>query len=112
MNVSQLRVGLIGCGAFGESRLATFAGIPFARVVAVTDMNAERARGVAERHNVATVCSDYQELIARPDIDAVSVVTTEDQHLVPVLAALERGKHVFVEKPMTEDFSEYELKYI
>ena len=84
-------------------------------------MNAERTRGVAERHNVANVCSDYRELIARPDIDGVSVVTTGDQHLVPVLAVLERGKHIFVEKPMapnaqdaekTDDFSEYELKYI
>jgi UDP-N-acetylglucosamine 3-dehydrogenase len=71
-------------------------------------MNAERTRGVAERHNVANVCSDYQELIARPDIDAVTVVTTEDQHLVPVLAALERGKHVFVEKPMTTNAEDAE----
>jgi len=99
-NLSRLRVGLIGCGAFGESHLAAFAAIPHARIVAVTDVVPERARRAAERYGIAHVARDFQELVAMPDIDAVSVVTTEDQHLQPVLAALENGKHVFVEKPM------------
>lgn len=99
-NFSQLRVGLIGCGAFGESHLAAFAGIPYARIAAVTDTVPDRARRAAERYGVPHIARDFQELVAMPDIDAVSVVTTEDQHLQPVLAALENGKHVFVEKPM------------
>jgi predicted dehydrogenase len=99
-NFSQLRVGLIGCGAFGESHLAAFAAIPYARIAAVTDTAPDRARRAAERYGVPHIARDFQELVAMPDIDAVSVVTTEDQHLKPVLAALENGKHVFVEKPM------------
>jgi UDP-N-acetylglucosamine 3-dehydrogenase len=99
-NLPQLRVGLIGCGAFGESHLAAFAGIPLARVAAVTDVAPDRARRAAERHGIPHIARDFHELVAMPDIDAVSVVTTEDQHLQPVLAALENGKHVFVEKPM------------
>jgi predicted dehydrogenase len=97
---SRLRIGLIGCGAFGESHLAAFEAIPHARITAVTDVAPDRARSAAERHGIPHVVRDFQELVARPDIDAVSVVTTEDQHLEPVLAALEHGKHVFVEKPM------------
>ncbi len=99
-NLSQLRVGLIGCGSFGESHLATFDGIPYARVIAVTDLAPERARRAAERYGIPHVARDIEELVTMPDIQAVSVVTTEDQHLEPVLAALARGKHVFVEKPM------------
>ncbi len=96
----KLRIGLIGCGAFGESHLATFAGIPFVEVTAVSDVNEERARKVAERYKIRGVVRDFRELCSLPDLDAVSVVTTEDQHVAPVLAALEHGKHVFVEKPL------------
>jgi UDP-N-acetylglucosamine 3-dehydrogenase len=98
--LNKLRVGLIGCGSFGESHLATFAGIPYAEVVAVTDVDLERASKVASRYHIPRVAKDFRELCELPDIEAVSVVTTEDQHLEPVLAALENGKDVFVEKPM------------
>ena len=96
----KLRIGLIGCGLFGESHLATFTGIPYAKVVAVTDTDPERAHNLASRHRVPKVAEDFRDLCALPEVDAVSVVTTEDQHLEPVLVALENGKHVFVEKPM------------
>jgi predicted dehydrogenase len=96
----KLRIGLVGCGAFGESHLTAIASIPFAEVTVVTDLDADRSRRVAECYGVSRVAKDFRELCALNDVDAVSVVTTEDQHLAPVLAALENGKHVFVEKPM------------
>lgn len=98
--LSKLRIGLIGCGAFGESHLAAFAGIPFVEVTAVTDVVEERSRKLAERYKIPRVIKDFRELCSLADLDAVSVVTTEDQHLAPVLTALEHGKHVFVEKPL------------
>src|ERR1700730_17999533 len=97
---SKLRIGVVGCGIFGESHLATFAGIPFAEVTAVTDVDQERAQKLASRYGIQRVSKDFRELCSLPDLDAVSVVTTEDQHLEPVLSALEHGKHVFVEKPL------------
>jgi UDP-N-acetylglucosamine 3-dehydrogenase len=100
MPFNKLRVGLVGCGSFGESHLATFAGIPYAEVVAVTDIDLGRATKLAARYNIPKVAKDLQELCGLPDIDAINVVTTESQHLEPVLLALEKGKHVFVEKPM------------
>jgi UDP-N-acetylglucosamine 3-dehydrogenase len=105
---SKLRIGVVGCGAFGESHLATFAGIPFAEVTAVADVNQERARKLASRYNVPRVSKTFRELCSLPDLDAVSVVTTEDQHLEPVLAALEHGKHVFVEKPLATRLADAE----
>jgi len=96
----KVRVGLVGCGVFGESHLTAIAGIPFMEVTAVTDLNAERSGKVAKQYGVSRVAKDFRELCALKDVDAVSVVTTENQHLEPVLAALENGKHVFVEKPM------------
>lgn len=98
--LNKLRIGLIGCGAFGESHLAAFAGIPYAEVVAVTDINRERAQTLAARYHIPRIAVDFHELCALREVDAVNVVTTEDQHLEPVLAALRNRKHVFVEKPM------------
>ena len=100
LNFPKLRMGLIGCGAFGESHLATFAGLPFVEVTAVTDASEERAHKLATRYGVPRVAKDFRELCALREVDAVSVVTTEDQHLEPVLTALRHGKHVLVEKPL------------
>ncbi|MCL5096495.1 MAG: Gfo/Idh/MocA family oxidoreductase [Candidatus Omnitrophica bacterium] len=100
LNIPRLRMGLIGCGAFGESHLATYAGIPFIETVAITDVVEEKARKLAARYRVRRVAKDFREVCSSDEVDAVSVVTTEDQHLEPVLAALENHKHVFVEKPM------------
>ena len=97
---SKLRIGLIGCGSFGERHLATLRGIRDAEVVAVTDINADRANIMAVRYQVPKVTKDFRELCELPEVDAVNVVTTEDQHLEPVICALAHGKHVFVEKPM------------
>lgn len=91
---------MVGCGRFGESHLAAFSGISHAEVVAVTDCNQGRAQNLASRYGVPKVARNFHDLCALPEVEAVSVVTTEDQHLQPVLAALEKGKHVLVEKPM------------
>src|SRR2546422_643779 len=104
----KLRIGLVGCGAFGESHLAAFAGIPFVEVAAVTDIVAERSRRLAERYKVPRITADFRELCVLKDVDAVCVVTTEDQHLEPVLAALENRKHVFVEKPIATRLADAE----
>jgi UDP-N-acetylglucosamine 3-dehydrogenase len=96
----KVRIGLVGCGAFGRSHLATLAGIPFVEVLAVTDVIKQRALEAAERYKIPHVATDFLELCSLEDLDAVSVATTEDKHLEPVLAAIEQHKHVFVEKPM------------
>lgn len=106
--LNTLRIGLIGCGSFGESHVATLAGIPFTEVVAITDIDRDRARKLASRYHIRTVTEDFHELCELPQVDAVNVVTTEDQHLEPVLTALKHGKHVFVEKPMATTIQDAE----
>jgi predicted dehydrogenase len=67
--LNKLRVGLVGCGSFDESHLATFAGVPYAEVVAVTDVNLERASKVASRYHIPRVAKDFRELCELPDSD-------------------------------------------
>ena len=59
-----------------------------------------RLQEVANRFGVKHTYTDYNELLKNPDIDAVSITTMWDQHVGPTLAALQAGKHVFLEKPM------------
>lgn len=104
----KLRVGLVGCGPFGESHLLAFAGIPYVEVVAVTDAIEERAQKLAARYNIPRVVKGYHELCTLENVDAVSVATSESQHLDPALSALKNGKHVFVEKPIATRVEEAE----
>lgn len=97
----MVRVGIIGTGMIGQDHLRRLtrrtAG---ARVVAVTDTDAERARGVAAQVPGVTVHPSGQDLIADPDVDAVVVTSWGPTHEEYVLASIAAGKQVFCEKPL------------
>lgn len=101
--MEQLRIGMVGCGAFGESHLLAFRAVPGAEVAAVYDTVREKAETAAREVGVPTVCDSLEELCGMEQLDAVDVVTTESNHLEPVLKALRVHKPVFVEKPMALD---------
>jgi UDP-N-acetylglucosamine 3-dehydrogenase len=94
-----VRVGVIGVGVFGSLHARVYAEAETAELVAVADVDAGRAAGLAGQYGCASY-SDYRELLARSDVDAVSVCTTDRLHAEPVIAALQAGKHVMVEKPL------------
>jgi predicted dehydrogenase len=100
-----MRVGVIGVGVFGSLHARVYAEAEIAELVAVADVDVERAAEVARRHDCASY-SDYRELLARPDVDAVSVCTTDRLHAGPVIAAVRAGKHVMVEKPLATSLEE------
>ncbi len=101
--MNQVRIGLVGCGLFGESHLMGFRAVPGAEVAAVYDVDSARAREMARVFSIPRVCDSLDELCSLPELDAVDVVTPEELHLEPVAKAIERGKHVFVEKPLATD---------
>jgi predicted dehydrogenase len=96
-----VRIGVIGLGV-GEKHVEAYRLHPDAEVVAVCDQDAERLAAVAARHGVANATVDSAEVLADPGIDLVSVATWDDAHHEQVRAALEAGKHVFVEKPLCQ----------
>lgn len=102
-----LRVGMIGCGLVMELKhMVVLQSVPDAVVIAVADTDAGRLQRVADTFHIATRCADPLELLAHPDIDAVAVCTPPEQHAALVLAALDAGKHVLVEKPLALDLDE------
>ena len=98
--MDKVRLGIIGLGWFGEIHGDAIAGIPEIELAALCTRTESRLGELAKKFGVTQNYTDYTEMLANPDIDAVSVVTMWDQHTAPVLDALEAGKHVFLEKPM------------
>lgn len=102
----KVRVGIIGLGSWGSCHLEAFSSMPQAEVVAVCDMNGDRAKELAVRYGVPHAYSDSDSLLNRDDIDLVSIVTFENDHFGPTIRTLESGKHVLVEKPVSTKLSE------
>ncbi len=93
--------GVIGTGIVGGAWHAhVYARMPQARLVGVCDLNAERANEIARKYNVPHVYTDYRELLANPEIKAVSIATPDFAHREIAVAAAEAGKHILVEKPL------------
>jgi predicted dehydrogenase len=99
----RLNVGLIGCGGMGNSHLNDLLGKADeykCKVVAVCDVYRRRLNKARERTG-GDAYMDYRELLARPDIDVVFIVTPDHWHSKMSIEAMAAGKHVYVEKPMT-----------
>jgi predicted dehydrogenase len=106
--VEKVRVGIIGVGG-----IATSAHIPAyqkladaVEIVAVCDVDEKRVKQVAEQFNVPHTFTDYTEMVAMEELDAVSVCTPPRFHAPATIAALEAGKHVLCEKPMAMNATE------
>ena len=100
-------VGLIGCGAISRVHLTSYDACGM-DVKALCDIDLEHAKECKEKYELpnAELYTDYKELLARDDIDLVSIATPVSVHAPLVLAALEAGKHVACEKPSTVNVDE------
>jgi predicted dehydrogenase/nucleoside-diphosphate-sugar epimerase len=94
-----IRIGLIGCGRIAAVHLRHLQRVAGVQVAALCDLDRERARALGEQFDVATVVRELDELLRMP-LDAVHVLTPPTSHAEAAVAALERGMHVLVEKPM------------
>jgi UDP-N-acetylglucosamine 3-dehydrogenase len=98
--MDRLRIGVIGLGWFGEIHCETILGVPNLELAALCTRRPDRLAEQARKFGVKKTYANYRAMLADKDIDAVSIVTMWDQHTEPAVAALEAGKHVFLEKPM------------
>jgi len=103
----KLRVGIIGAGTFAaECHIPEIQSHPGAEVVALCSRRFDAARAVADRFQVPDVYTDYRDLCARTDIDAVTIVTPDFFHHDQALCAFSHGKHVLCEKPLAMNVPE------
>jgi predicted dehydrogenase len=97
----QLGVAVVGLG-IGEQHAIAFQGDARCQVRAVYDLDAGRAKEIAERRGLGTVVSSFDAILERSDIDVVSIASYDDAHTDQVCRALDAGKHVFAEKPLCQ----------
>ncbi|MEW4368297.1 Gfo/Idh/MocA family protein [Paenibacillus kandeliae] len=105
---TTIGIGVIGTGSISEYHLKPYHNHEDVTILGVCDKNEERARAVASKYEGAKAYSDYNELLADPEIDAVSICTWNNTHAEISIAALKAGKHVLVEKPLCRTVEEAE----
>jgi len=97
----MIRIGVVGYGYWGPNIVRNFNSVNDARVAVVCDKRTESLKRAKQAFPDVEVTSDICRLVMSPDVDAVAVVTPVWTHFELAKAALENGKHVFVEKPFT-----------
>ena len=104
----SIKVGIIGCGKIAQVRhIPEYAANPHAEVYGFYDINLARAEALAKQYGGKAFAS-YEELLADPEIEAVSVCAANHVHAEITVAALKAGKHVLCEKPMAVTLEECE----
>lgn len=102
-----LRVGVIGSGSFAvECHIPGLQALSQVKVTAICGRNYERTRMIADQFGIQSVYTDYRELCAQPDIEAVTIVTPNAFHAEQAVTAFQYGKHVLCEKPLARTMSE------
>ena len=101
---TTLRTAVVGAGYLGRFHAQKYAALPGIELVAIVDVDLERARAVAAETGAACACATLAEVTAA--LDAASVVVPNEAHFAATSALLERGVHVLVEKPVTGDVSQ------
>jgi predicted dehydrogenase len=103
-----VRFGVIGYGYWGPNVVRNLGQLDGSKVVAVSDKSPAALKRAAKAYPNVTVSEDSADIISSPDVDAVAVVTPVWTHYELAKAALENGKHVFVEKPFTSNTAQAE----
>jgi predicted dehydrogenase len=99
----MIRIGVIGYGYWGPNILRNLHGLDSAKVVGVCDVNPEAQKRAKHAFPDVPFSSDPSEMLRSPSVDAVAIITPVWSHFELAKAALENGKHVFVEKPFTSN---------
>jgi len=105
--MKKLKIAVIGAGFWGRNHVRVLSELPQAELVAVCDVNRQRAEMIAEKYNIEAYTSS-EELYKRERVDAVNICVWSTVLFREALEALTNGKHVFVEKPMASRVEEAE----
>jgi predicted dehydrogenase len=103
----RLRIGVIGVGIMGERHARVAAALPHTQLVAVVDVNPVRVAEISAAHGVPGY-TDYRDMLAKEELDAVAVATADQFHKAPTVDALRMGLAVFLEKPVASTLADAE----
>lgn len=105
-NPKRIGLAIIGAGRVGLLRGEVAARHPMVDFIGVADLKPERLFLLKEKTRADFVTGDYRELLSRPELTAAIISTDEHLHVEPILAAVERGLSLMIEKPLATELSE------
>jgi predicted dehydrogenase len=95
-----MNIGLVGCGRVAQLHMCAYRHIPEANVVAVSDINFEKAKAFAQTHGIPKTFKDYSELFEIKDLDYVDICTPTSTHAKIACEVAKSGHNILLEKPM------------
>lgn len=104
--MDRVRVGVIGLGIQGQQYAKICKSQMLAELVAASEVNPDRLDEICRLYEIPNRYTDYRKMLERKDLDAVIVATPDTMHFDPVKDALESGRDVQVEKPLTTSVAE------
>ncbi len=107
-NPKRIGLAIIGGGRIGLIRGEIAARHPSVDWIGVAETKADRGKEVAARIGADFVTQDYRELLARPEVNAAIIATDEHLHVDPILAAVDRGMPLLIEKPLATELADSE----
>jgi myo-inositol 2-dehydrogenase / D-chiro-inositol 1-dehydrogenase len=107
-NPKRIGLAIIGGGRVGLFRGEVAARHPQVDFIGLAELKPDRAKEIGAKIKADFVTGDYQALLARPEVNAVIVATDEHLHVAPVLAAVERGLPMLIEKPLATTLADSE----
>src|SRR5947208_15698766 len=112
MSTEQIRLGIIGAGGIVRSRhYPGLKQIPGVEIAVICNRTRESAEKAAADFGVREVRTDWREVVAMPDLDAILIGTTPHLHAEITMAALDAGKHVFCQARMARSYAEARAMY-
>lgn len=106
MNMDKIRIGVIGNGIIGESHIKEYSQIPDCEVVAICDINEARLNEIGDKYGIERRFTNIGRLLDCDDIQAVDVCLHNNLHAPVAIEAMERGKDVYCEKPMSGSYAD------
>lgn len=104
--MEKLKIGVIGVGNISNEHIQAYLKNPNVELYAFCDINETQLKMMAEKYGVTHTFTNKDEMLALPELDAVSVCTWNSEHAPCTIAALNAGKHVLCEKPMATTVEE------
>ncbi|MEM2971692.1 MAG: Gfo/Idh/MocA family oxidoreductase [Candidatus Bathyarchaeia archaeon] len=101
-----MNVGLVGCGRVSEIHMNAYKNIPEVKVIAVSDINLEKAEAFAQKHKIPKAYNDALKLFELKDLDFVDICTPISTHAKLACEAAKYGHNIFLEKPMARSSKE------
>ncbi len=106
MKPEKVKVGMVGVGLVFTSHLKGYLSHPRAEVVAVCDLDLDRANQFAEKYGIPEVYSSYEKMLKNAEINTVDIATPTFLHVPMTIQAAEAGKHIHCEKPFCRSVGE------